>query len=168
MRVPSESIPTVCAEKPSRFLSVQCNGHFVPFPFMICSFFICNPFLFCSKSVCIFRSFRIHFIFVSCSWAALHMAVYGVYEVHMQGSSSCAVRRKIASLTAQLWIGLMLTSHASLNHTLCLHAFLLLFLQICIHQVMALALKRTYIRMYLLIARACGEVLVRIYASEMI
>ena len=48
----------------------------------------------------------------------LHMAVYGVYREHMQVSSSCAVGRKIASLTTPLQIVMALASHASLNHKL--------------------------------------------------
>ena len=45
----------------------------------------------------------------------------------MQASSSRVVGRKIANLTAPIQTVLVLASHASLNHTLCLRAFLLLF-----------------------------------------
>ena len=62
----------------------------------------------------------------------------------MQDNSSCAVERKIASLTAPIRIVLMLASHTLLNHTLCLCAFLLLFFRLCrstVRQIMALALE---------------------------
>ena len=50
------------------------------------------------------------------------------------------------TLTTPILIVLPLTSHASLNHTLCLHAFLLLFFRLCrstVLQGMALALQLT-------------------------
>ena len=53
----------------------------------------------------------------------LHIAVYVFYRACMQDSSLCEVRRKIASCTTPLQIFLVLMSHASLNHTLCLCAF---------------------------------------------
>ena len=69
----------------------------------------------------------------------------------MQDSSSCAVGRKIMSLTAPTRIVLALTSHDSLDHTLCLYAFLFVFFRLCrstVHQGMALALQLTYVRAY--------------------
>ena len=48
-----------------------------------------------------------------------------------------------------LQIVLMLASHASLNHTLSLRAFLFLFFQLCVHQVMALAFDGMYIYVFI-------------------
>ena len=60
----------------------------------------------------------------------------------MQASSLRVVGRKIASLTAPTRIVLALASHASLNHTLCLRAFLLFRLcRSTARQFMALALE---------------------------
>ena len=70
----------------------------------------------------------------------------------MQASSLRVVGRKIAGLNAPIRIVLALASHASLlNHTLCLHAFLLLFFRLCrstVRQIMALALELPYVRTY--------------------
>ena len=91
----------------------MCRKTF-PFPVRsmqrpFCSVPIHDLFIFHLQSILILFEVCVHFSFISNPLyirlmfvSSVHMAVYGFYEVHMQGSSSCAVRRKIASLTAQL------------------------------------------------------------------
>ena len=79
---------------------------------------------------------------------SLHVMVYGFYRVRMQDRSSYAVRRKTALLTILLRIVLAHASPTSLNHTLCLHAFLLLFFRLYAHLVMASSLEGSYIHTY--------------------
>ena len=106
-----------CAPKTSHFLYVQRNSSFR-------SVFVHDSFVFRSQSIHIpFDPFYVLPVFV----ISLHVTVYGFYGASMHGSSSCVVRRKTVSLTIPLQIVLALASHASLNHTFCLRAFLLLF-----------------------------------------
>ena len=64
----------------------------------------------------------------------LHEAVYDFYSllksVHAGQQFVCGRKKDSDSLTTLIWTVLALVSHASLNHTLCLRAFLLLFLQL--------------------------------------
>ena len=64
----------------------------------------------------------------------LHEAVYDFYSllksVHAGQQFVCGRKKDSDSLTTLIWIVLALASHTSLDHKLCLRAFLLLFLQL--------------------------------------
>ena len=76
------------------------------------------------------------------------IAITNSFEVRAYLPSVFESIRKIASCTALLWVVIALTLHVSLNQTLLLMCFLLLFFQLCVHQVIALALEGMYIRAF--------------------
>ena len=118
-------------------LSSPFNGTacFIPFPFISHSLSIHDPFVFLSISVQSPCAFSVHFKSVLYSFYVcnqlLHMAIYDCYSLlksaHAGQQFACSRKKDSDSLTAPIWIVLASASHASLNHTLCLCDFLLLF-----------------------------------------
>ena len=73
------------------------------------------------------------FIFVPCLQSARtwQFDFYSLLKgVHARQQSTCGSKNDSDSLNAAIPIVLVLTSHTSLNQTLCLHALLLLFFQL--------------------------------------
>ena len=111
------------AAKKSSFLSVRRNEPLhsisIPFPLMICLLSVCNLFKVRAQFPSISNLFYVRPMLT----ISMHVTGCDFHRVHMQGSRSRAVRRKIANLTTPIRIVSALVSHASLNHTLCLRAF---------------------------------------------
>ena len=108
-----------------------------------------------------FRSVSNPFYIRSMSAINLYVAVYDFYSLlksaHAGQQFVCGRKNDSDNLATLIPIVLALASNVSLNHTLCLHAFLLLFFRLCcstVHQVMALALELTDIHTYRLHAQA--------------
>ena len=123
---------------------------------MICSYSFQSPFEVCALFLSISNLLYIRD-------KLLHVAVYDFYSllksVHAGQQFVCGRKRDSDSLTALIWTVLTLASHASLDHKLCLRAFLLLFLRLCRSTVRQVILSSQYLLVVLYLSLSTLHVL---------